>query len=355
MNNESKIIDQLKKEYKKLLPVPGLKIKFGKKPSSIQDIQVDFQALVIFGDLRFRIMGEVVSQNIAAIFKDKLSRLKTYASEKDLVPIIVTRYLSPGKREECKNAGVNFIDLSGNVRLIYNSLYIEREGFPNRFPEERKGRGPFSDKASLILRLLLSQKDRLWGIREIAGLINLNPGFVSRMAKELENRNYVARANSKIRLRNAKSVLDDWVRDYNFRKNKQIKYFCLAESPQHIIAKLRKLKIPANIVYALSLHAGANLIEPFAVFDSVHIYVQNQDAIKYFEGRLKLKEVEQGANIVFLIPYYRHSVLYDMQKAMDLWIVSDIQLYLDLYNYPIRGLEQAEHLYEKRLKNLIND
>jgi hypothetical protein len=105
MNNESKIIDQLKKEYKKLLPVPGLKIKFEKKPSSNQDIQVDFQALVIFGNLRFRIMGEVVSQNIAAIFKDKLSRLKTYASEKDMVPIILTRYLSPGKREECKNAG----------------------------------------------------------------------------------------------------------------------------------------------------------------------------------------------------------------------------------------------------------
>jgi hypothetical protein len=30
-----------------------------------------------------------------------------------------------------------------------------------------------------------------------------------------------------------------------------------------------------------------------------------------------------------------------------------IQLYLDLYNYPIRGLEQAEHLYERRLKKLI--
>jgi hypothetical protein len=69
---------------------------------------------------------------------------------------------------------------------------------------------------------------------------------------------------------------------------------------------------------------------------------------------LKLKEVDQGANIEFLFPYYKHSVFWDVQKAKDLWVVSDIQLYLDLYNYPIRGLEQAEHLYGKRLKNVIN-
>jgi hypothetical protein len=355
MNNESKIIDRLKKEHKKLLPVPGLEIKFETKPSADQIFQVDFQALVIFGDLSFSIIGEVVSQNIAAIFKNKLSHLESYAAENDSVPVIVARYLSPEKREECKCAGINFIDLSGNVFLMHKSLYIERVGFPNRFPEERKGRGPFSDKASLILRLLLSHKNRSWGIRELAGLINLNPGFVSRMVKELEKRNYVARANAKIRLRNAESIMDDWVRDYNFRKNKQINYFCQAENPQHIIAKLRKPKISKNIDYALGLQAGANLIAPFAVFDSVHIYVQNQEAIKYFEDKLKLKAVEQGANIVFLIPFYKYSVFYDMQKVKDLWVVSDIQLYLDLYNYPIRGLEQAEHLYEKRLKNIIND
>ena len=34
-------------------------------------------------------------------------------------------------------------------------------------------------------------------------------------------------------------------------------------------------------------------------------------------------------------------------------MVSDLKLYLDLYNYPIRGLEQAEHLYEKCLKHII--
>ena len=96
-----------------------------------------------------------------------------------------------------------------NVLLSFKNLYIERVGFSNRFPEERRGRSPFSDKASLILRLLLSQKNRLWGIRELASDLELDPGFVSRMARELEKRNYAARVNSKIRIRNAKSILED--------------------------------------------------------------------------------------------------------------------------------------------------
>ena len=353
MKNQLKIIDRLIKEQKELIPLPGLKIRFEKSRSVSNSFNSDFPGLVLYKDLRFRILGEVISHNISAIFKEKLSRLKTGSQKKDFVPIIIAPYLSPEKRDACKSAGINFVDLSGNVFLKYESLYIEREGYSNRFPEERKGRGPFSDKASLILRLLLSQKSRLWGIREIAGAVSLNPGFVSRMAKELERRNYVARANSKIRLRSADSVVEDWVRDYNYRKNKIINYFCLAESPDEIIVKLQALKIPESIKYALSLHAGANLISPFSVYNSVHIYVQNQEVGDYFIENVKLKEVDQGANVEFLLPYYKHSVFWDMQKVKDLWIVSDIQLYLDLYNYPIRGIEQADHLYEKRLKSEI--
>jgi hypothetical protein len=175
------------------------------------------------------------------------------------------------------------------------------------------------------------------------------------MARELENRNYAARVNSKIRIRNAKSILEDWVREYNYKKNKEIRFFCLAKRPEEIIARLSEAEFPPGISYALSLHAGSSLISPYAVFDSVHLYVQNQQAINYFKKQLELEEARQGENVVLMLPYYKNSVFYGRQKAKDLWVVSDIQLYLDLYNYPIRGLEQAEHLFEKRLRSEINE
>jgi len=356
MNNESKILAQLRKQQSNLLPVEGLKIRIVKIPFEKKPGHPDFRGSVRFRDQQFDIIGEVLSQNSSAIFKDKLARLKAFTSpKKDIVPVVVSQYLSEGRREACKNAEINYIDLSGNVFLSFGNLYIERIGFPNRFPEERRGRSPFSDKASLILRLLLSHKSRLWGIRELAGSLDLDPGFVSRMARELEERNYAARVNSKIRIRNAKSILEDWVREYSYKKNKEIKFFCLAKRPEEIIVKLHEAEIPASIPYALALQAGSSLVSPYAVFDSVHIYVRNQKSINYFRKQLGLEEAQRGENVVLMLPYYKHSVFYGRQKAKDLWVVSDIQLYLDLHNYPIRGLEQAEHLYEKRLRSVIND
>ena len=66
-----------------------------------------------------------------------------------------------------------------------------------------------------------------------------------------------------------------------------------------------------------------------------------------------MREAREGANLIFLLPYYKHSAFYGKQRIRKVWVVSDLQLYLDLHKYPVRGLEQAEHLYEKRLKHII--
>jgi DNA-binding Lrp family transcriptional regulator len=352
---ESKLIDQLKKEHKLLLPLPGLKLQFGKKQLEDLPFLPDFQAKAEYKDIRFKIIGEVIAQNSSVVFKDKLVKLNALLKDNpDLVPIILARYLSPARQKKCRDEGINFIDLSGNAFIAYESLYIERIGLPNRFPEKRKGRGPFSDKASLILRKLLYENDKAWGIRELAGAIGLDPGFVSRMVKELEKRNYLVRANSKIRRRNAKAILNDWAHEYNYEKNRAAKFFSLSDNTGDIIDDLRQLTIPDKFNYALGLHAGASLISPHAVFDIIHIYVQNQQAVDFFIKKLGLKQVDQGENVMFLLPHYKHSVFYNKQKLKGLWVVSEIQLYLDLYNYPIRGREQAEHLYEKRLKKIIS-
>ena len=63
--------------------------------------------------------------------------------------------------------------------------------------------------------------------------------------------------------------------------------------------------------------------------------------------------MDQGANVVLMIPHYRYSVFYDRQIVQGLPIVSDIQLYIDLHGYPIRGREQADHLFDRRLKKML--
>ena len=64
---------------------------------------------------------------------------------------------------------------------------------------------------------------------------------------------------------------------------------------------------------------------------------------------LKLKPVEFGGN-VYLVTPSDEGVLFDAQQVRRLNLVSNLQLYLDLFNYPMRGREQAEHLREKVMR-----
>ena len=244
--------------------------------------------------------------------------------------------------------------LSGNVFIAHGSFYVERIGLPNKYPEKRQRRYAFSDKASLILREMLKDPKRQWGIRELAEKIGLDPGYVSRMAKSLSESGYAARAGGKLKIRSPKEILDDWVRAYDLKRNEHHRFFILASDVKSILRRLQEIDIPQKCKYALSVQAGAGLVAPHAVYKEVHLYISDQQSIDFFRNALDLKEADQGANLVLMWPYYKHSVFYDSHEVEGLSVVSDIQLYLDLYGYPVRGREQAEHLYDKRLKRLFS-
>jgi hypothetical protein len=355
MDKEPRIIDYLKDHMEDLISVRGLGIRFEAHPRD-KGWHPDFVAHASYKKIRFKLIGEILSQKSSAILEAKLALLKSHASKDAVsVPLLVARYFSPAQRKRCQEEGVAFLDLSGNVSLEFDGLYVERIGFPSRFPEKRTGRGVFSDKATLILRAALSDARKSWGVRELAQSTGLDPGFVSRMVRELENKNYFSRSDSKLMLRDPKSLLEDWVKSYDYRRNQEARYFCLAKGPDEIVHRLNTASIPDDIRYALGFHAGANLLDPYAVYNEVHIYVQDAETINWFVDTMKLRESREGANLILLLPHYRHSVFYGRQEVRNLWVVSDLQLYLDLYNFPQRGLEQAEHIYERRLKRVVEN
>jgi len=354
MEKELEIIEQLKHKLKYLLPIKDLEIDIEVEKPIVNKLLPDLIMHVAYSNLKFDLVGEVLAQYSSSVLKAKIAALKSYVNhDKALVPIIIAEYLSPERREQCRDEGVYYLDLSGNVFIKHKSLYIERIGFPNLYPEKRNGRGVFSDKASIILREAFKNIKKQWGVRELARSIGLDPGFVSRMVRELEKRNYIYRKDSKFMFQDTESILKDWVHEYDLKKNKEVRFFCLSKGPGEILEKIRRIKIPEKIKYAFGFHAGANLISPYAVYNEVHIYIRDKDNIKWFVKNLELREVEEGANIIFLLPFYKYSVFYEIQKREGLNIVSDLQLYLDLYKYPIRGIEQAEHIYESRLKNYL--
>lgn len=314
------------------------------EPDMLAELTFDGKSTIVLIEFRTNGRPGTASQVV--------NQLKKHAEAMHAIPLFIAPHIGPQARQILRENHVLFADLSGNKWIEFAGLYLDAEGHANKFPEKRKDRDLFADKASLIFRAMFDQPKKTWRVHELAEAIDVTPGFVSKITNAMKQRGYVAKTEAGLRLINARSALDDWVYTYSYRKNQENKYFCMASSAKEVIGRLKEVNQLDNVDYALALQAGAYLVASHAEFDVVHFYVKDQVAHKKLVNLLNLKGVDKGQNVIILDPYYRQSAFYGKRKIDDLWVVSDLQLYIDLYNYPLRGLEQAEYLYRKRLSSV---
>ena len=354
--NELEIISYLNQNIDEILKDSGISIKTLESESRLSDIILELN----YGKKSVKLLGEICTSLHFSIFYQKVYQLKKLVDYKiNHYPILIGPKLSPEKQKICKDNGLFYLDLSGNIYIKLKDLLIDRQGNHKIFNLKEIHNSPFVDKASLILRILLEKPDQARGIREIASIGRISPGWVSAIAKTLVELNYLIRVKgNKVKLVHPEYLLKDWVEFYKFKNNHILQYYYHAKEGVQIINKLKKMKLPEWLEYALSVQGGAYLVAPHAVFQEVHIYLpgnpgERLQAISFWEKELKLKKMERNGNLVLMEPYYCYSVFFGKQKIKGLHVVSNVQLYLDLMKYPLRGEEQAEHLYNKKLKPLF--
>jgi len=210
----------------------------------------------------------------------------------------------------------------------------------------------FADKASLVLRKMLKDPERRWVVRDFTGPGGVSLGMSQEVLKAMEKKGYIERVkkgpDSYSILTNKGKLISDWVEEYSFNLNVIDTYY---SANKNILNKFRKV-LKEN-QYALTLHTGANLIISFVKTEDIFIYMNLRDWEKDvldIRQKLELKELVRGGNIHLIHPFYKNSVSFNTQKIKGYTVVSNLQLYLDLYNFQPRGREQAEHL-----RNLLEE
>ncbi len=210
----------------------------------------------------------------------------------------------------------------------------------------------FADKASLVLRKMLKDPERRWVVRDFTGPGGVSLGMSQEVLKAMEKKGYIERVkkgpNSYTLLTNQEKLISDWLEEYSFDQNVIDTYY---SANKNILNKFRKI-LKEN-QYALTLHTGANLITSFVRTEEIFIYMNLKDwkkDILDIRQKLDLKELVRGGNIHLIHPFYKNSVFFNTQKIKGYTVVSNLQLYLDLYNFQPRGREQAEYL-----KNLLEE
>jgi hypothetical protein len=206
----------------------------------------------------------------------------------------------------------------------------------------------FSDKASIIPRKMLAEPDKKWVLRDFVGLNGLSLGMAQGVLTAMQCLGCLERVKkgpfSYTRLADSDLLLSEWVKAYKFSMNHVSLYY----TPHNDFLKRLKAAVPTD-KYALTLHTGANLKTGFVNTQDVHVYLCFEnwaEELARLREKLELKKLQQGGNVQLVRPFYRNTVLNNCHKVAGYNVVSELQLYLDLYNFQPRGREHAEYLKE---------
>lgn len=289
---------------------------------------------------------EIKSRGEPRLARQAANQILRYCQEYDnAYGVFLAPYVSPVSARICAEQGIGYVDLSGNCRLIFGGIYIERQGRPNKFAEKRGLRTLYSPKASRVLRVLLSEPKRPWKVTEIVDAAGVSLGLVSNVKKLLGDREWLREENAGFALARPARLLAEWSDNYSFRKSEARDFYTMKPAPG-LEAKLAKSCSDRDIRYALTAFSAATRMAPAVRYQRVFAYV---DDIEPVVRELGLKKVASGANVTLLRPYDA-GVFLGAREFEKVQVVSPVQAYLDLTSLKGRGEEAAAAILEEVIR-----
>lgn len=350
--SERETINELTKKLHTLLPNMNIENVSLEVPVDRQN-RADVVVKVTAGDNRKSLLIEVKSNGEPRIVQSSIYKLnKMVGTDKSMYPVFAAPYVSEKSREILISENIGYIDLIGDVYLKFDSVLVDRISNAERETERRSNRGIFAKKATRIIRAILDEPNKRWTITELANFCKISPAGAYFVINQLEDKGYIARKTDKsISIIDSKKLLRDWASNWTVDKSRSTAFFSFAKTPEEIISKVVKLSNETGLIYALTGMAGASMVSPFVRYNDVWIYTSGN--IDELVKNLDLRPTTSGANIRIFDPY-DEGIFMGSRKIRGVNVVSDIQLYVDLFTYPARGQEQAERLLEKNIKVVEN-
>jgi len=344
----------LEAEIAKTLPklLPSLKVRKILREQRVGSAIIDIIADVLTPLGRDRkLYLEIKNITVPSRIREAIIQLKEAIKDQDNgYPVLASIFIGPGARSICKEEGVGYIDLAGNCFLQFDDIYIEKIVDRNPYPQRGRPSSLFTPISSRILRALLVEPDRQWKVSELAEATQVSLGQTSNVTRRLIEEEYLSKTQRiRLRLIQPGKLLDAWQEQYSLAKNIQMVYYSVERSPDQLISRASSIASDRKWRYAMTSFAGASLIAPFVRgVGIVTWYVGDASAVDQWVQAMGLRLAEAGANVMILVPYDK-GVFYQSQTVNGITLVSNVQLYLDLYNDPVRGREQAEFLRKEKL------
>lgn len=254
---------------------------------------------------------EVMRAGYPRDIRQAVHRLRAYQAVRPVsaVPVelcVLADYLSPGSRNELKQAGINYYDSTGSMHFKHRTYLVVKE----RATPTRPSRRPvklFSGAREQVVHALLEHWRQTEGHEYISGAelaerAQTSTYTVSLTMQEFEREDWVETTgkgpSQRRRVRNAAAMLDAWAAAWTSRREPVTRWYTYA--PQSNPTDLLLSRLAQRQGWALTGAAAANAVVPYLTgIDRVQVIVPPGQAVLWGE-ELKLKRVDKGSNVVFI-------------------------------------------------------
>jgi len=203
----------------------------------------------------------------------------------------------------------------------------------------------FEAKATRILRCLLVNVGRDWTVREVAKEAGTSVGYTHAVLATLMNMRSVRRnERNRLRLMDVETLLKRWAAYHQYTyANTFLQYYTFEQNVDTFLRGVaERLK---NEEYALTSLAGAWLVSPYVRPVDAHFYAETKQKGEQIAKLLDIKPTAGTGNVKIVVPYDK-GVFYGLRLIEGIKVVSNVQLFVDLWNYPSRGEDAAKRIYE---------
>lgn len=329
--------------------IPSLKVTKTRVEQKVDDTQVDLAVEVVTPSGRKRWLWiEIKPTPVPSLVRESFRRLKAGPlKESRGYAMLASYFVTPRVREICREEGAGYIDRAGNCYLQLDDLYVEKVVDKNPYQKPGRPSSLFTPVSSRILRAMLQQPKREWAVGELSKTARVSLAQTSKVYRRLLEDEYAKKAENRIQLTQPGKLLDAWREQYSLKANTRVAYYSFDR--EQLMTRIATAGQENQWQYAVTSFSAASLVAPFVREVGVTTwYVNDAAAVELWAKALDLRPAESGPNALLLIPY-DPGVFYGMQFMDNVTLVGNIQLYLDLYNDPARGREQADFLRKEKL------
>ena len=270
--------------------------------------------------------------------------------EAEAVPVLIAPYLSEASRKICDEFGIGFMDLVGNARLQFGSVYVDRTVAEKPKSEQRLFKSIFASKAARILRVMLRDPQRPWRLTELAQAARVSLGHSSNVRKALIDREWAEVSSDGVALTDPNALLDARRENYRLPLGEQVTFYT------HLHGETFERAVRGALT--ADLHAGnavlgsfsaARWLAPYAR-TSTHYFYADEVGAQRLQEALRLSQAQKGQNVVMRIVENDDIFPDAIKPAPGIVCTGRVQTYLDLSAAGDRGHEAAEHLRRELLQ-----